>query len=74
MKALAFWLVAGTITTVSAIFGLPLSLTVLLACPFAALAGWYLIKPPERHACGWCGRQFSGAYEWCCPNCEGEPQ
>ena len=70
MKALWLWIVACTLVLGLTVLGLPFVLVVLIASPFAALAGWNLIEPlPQRHTCGWCGRRFGGPYDWCCPEC-----
>ena len=71
-RPLVLWIVASSICIAGPILGAPLWLTVVLASPFASLAGGYLIEPPKRHVCGWCGRRFRGPYEWVCPDCEWE--
>lgn len=69
MSALWCWIVSCVLVMGLTFAGLPFVLVVLIASPFAALAGWNLIQPP-RHVCGWCGRRFGGSYDWCCPECE----
>lgn len=69
MTALRYWLIACALCIGLTVAGVPIVGVVLVSSPFAALAGWHLIDAP-RHTCGWCGRRWSGQYEWCCPDCE----
>jgi hypothetical protein len=52
--------------------GVPAWLAVILSSPIGMRAGWMLAGPGLPYTCGWCGRSFGGAYDWCCPRCAEE--
>lgn len=72
MTSLALWIAAGMTVLILPSLGVPFPWSVVVAAPFAALAGWLLVRPP-LYRCGCCGRQFTGPYDWCCPGCGEEP-
>ena len=63
-----WWIVANVLGLGLPLVGVPLVVAVIVAAPFALRAGWLLV--PAVHVCGWCGRRFSGPYEWLCRDCE----
>jgi len=60
------WIVAG----LAAVF-VPWPLSIVLAAPFAAWAGWVLAD--SRAVCGWCGTRFRGT-DWLCDECAENPE
>jgi hypothetical protein len=71
VASLALWIAAGLLALVLPSLGMPFPWSVVVASPFAFLAGWQLHRARRPHRCGWCGRRFGGPHEWCCPDCEG---
>jgi len=74
MRSLLLWIIAGVLGPGLISLGVPFLVGMALSIPFALLAGWSFAGSltTTTHECGWCGRRFTGPYEWVCPDCEGE--